>query len=99
MDPILTPQTCAFYDLPCGANWLVLQFEAFGNWLLELFLDAGAYLVELIPVPAFLMNITPVNIPSGVVFMLGPFALEYGIGIMVAAYTARFIVRRLPVVG
>jgi hypothetical protein len=98
MEPI-TPQTCSFYDIPCGANWLVLQFEAFGNWLLELFLDSAVYLVELIPVPEFLSNITPVNIPSGVVFMLEPFALQYGIGIMVSAYTLRFIVRRIPVVG
>jgi hypothetical protein len=93
------PATCDFYDVPCGANWLVTQFESFGVWMWEFVLEGAANIAEIIPVPSFLENIQPVTIPSGVVFMLEPFQLQYGIGIMVTAYTARFIVRRLPVIG
>jgi hypothetical protein len=93
------PQTCAFYDVPCGANWLVKQLEAFGSWLYQLFLESAAGLIDSIPVPDFLQNIQTVNMPSGVSFFVSPFQLEYGIGIIVGAYIARFIVRRIPFIG
>jgi hypothetical protein len=93
------PPTCSFYDLPCGASWLIIQLETFGTWLWQLVLSGAASLAEIIPVPSFLMNIETVIIPSSVGFFLDPFELEYGIGIIVAAYIARFIVRRIPVIG
>jgi hypothetical protein len=95
----MNPESCAFYDVPCGANWLVIQLESFFIWVWQSTLDLSASFVELIPVPDFLINISPVSIPSGVIFMLEPFALQSGITIMVSAYIARFLVRRLPIIG
>jgi hypothetical protein len=93
------PATCAFYDVPCGANWLVIQLESFGVWLYQNFLDAASTLINAIPVPDFLMNVTTITIPNSVSFFLSPFSLEYGVGIIVSAYIARFIVRRIPIIG
>jgi hypothetical protein len=94
-----TPPTCSFYDVPCGASWLVVQLETFGTWLYQLFLSGAASLVEIIPVPLFLQDIETITIPTGVAFFVEPFQLEYGIGIMVSAYVARFILRRIPFIG
>lgn len=93
------PQTCAFYDLPCGANWLKTQLEALGDWYVQTWIDLGTALVNVIPVPDFLVNLQPVTIPSSVSFFIAPFNLEYGIGIIVSAYIARFILRRIPIIG
>jgi hypothetical protein len=96
MEPALT---CAFYDVPCHASWLVLQMQAFGNWLYALFLQGAASLIGSVPVPEFLANIQTIILPSGISFFLEPFNLEYGIGILTAAYIARFTVRRIPIIG
>tara|TARA_R110000737_G_C14590067_1_gene487349 strand:+ start:34 stop:330 length:297 start_codon:yes stop_codon:yes gene_type:complete len=96
---VQAPVTCAFYDIPCGANWLVIQLESFGSWLYQLFLDGAASLIDVIPVPDFLLNLQTVNMPSGVAFFVAPFEVEFGIGIIVGAYIARFIVRRIPLIG
>jgi hypothetical protein len=93
------PPTCSFYDVPCGASWLVTQLETFGTWLWQLVLSGAASLAEIIPVPSFLIDINPITIPSSVGFFLDPFELEYGIGIIVTAYIARFLVRRIPIIG
>jgi hypothetical protein len=85
------PPTCSFYDVPCNASWVV--------WIWQTVLNGATFLFEMIPIPDFLLNIQPVTIPSSVGFFLGPFAIEYGIGIIVSAYIARFLVRRIPVVG
>jgi hypothetical protein len=93
------PPTCSFYDVPCGASWLVIQLETFGTWLWQLVLSGTASLLELVPVPLFLTDINPITIPSGVGFFLDPFELEYGLGIIVSAYIARFVLRRIPFIG
>jgi hypothetical protein len=82
---VTVPPTCSFYDVPCGASWLVIQLESFGTWLYQLFLSGAASLMESIPVPLFLIDINTVNIPSSVGFFIEPFELEYGIGIIVGA--------------
>lgn len=94
-----TPQTCDFYDLPCGANWLLEQLEALGEWYYQTWVSLAAAVIDVIPVPDFLLNITPVTIPTGVMFFIEPFQIEYGLGIMLSAYTARFILRRIPIIG
>jgi hypothetical protein len=37
--------------------------------------------------------------PSGVAYVAAAFALPQGIAIIVGAFTIRFIIRRLPIVG
>jgi len=39
------------------------------------------------------------NIPPGVWFFLDFFQLGYGVPLMISAYIARFLIRRIPVIG
>jgi hypothetical protein len=54
--------------------------------------------MEAIPVPEFLGN-TSFALPPGVMWFASAFELATGLGIMTAAWGARFLVRRLPVIG
>jgi hypothetical protein len=38
-------------------------------------------------------------VPSGVWFFLDFFRLDYGIPLLISAFVARFLIRRLPVIG
>jgi hypothetical protein len=50
-----------------------------------------------IPVPDFLAN--DLTIPAGVSFFADAAQLPEGIAIVFGAYTARFLLRRIPVIG
>ena len=39
------------------------------------------------------------GIDSGVWWLLDYFALDYGVPLMISAYVARFLIRRLPMIG
>lgn len=39
------------------------------------------------------------GIPSGVYYFLNFFALDVGIPLLISAHVARFVIRRLPVIG
>ncbi|MCU7813400.1 MAG: hypothetical protein KZQ77_19515 [Candidatus Thiodiazotropha sp. (ex Notomyrtea botanica)] len=64
-------------------------------------LDAMAHIIELIPVPSFLQSASGVfsSIPGEVAFFAGALEITYGIGVIVAAWGIRFLIRRLPIVG
>lgn len=85
---------------------------SFKDWLRDLLLwipkkvwegilDAVAAVLEAIPVPAFLDDIAGLwaAIPSEVVFFAEALELPVGIGMVIAAYTGRFLIRRIPVIG
>lgn len=87
-------------------------FQDFKDWLrdallwapkaaLEWLLDKVAELIEAIPVPDWLSGAGSVfaAVPGEVVWFLDAFAINYGIGIIIAAYIVRFLIRRIPVVG
>lgn len=70
----------------------------------------GLFAVMAIVIPAGISLITPylgvssltsafAGIDSGVWWILDAFALDYGIPLMISAAVARFLIRRLPVIG
>ncbi|MDY6948556.1 MAG: DUF2523 family protein [Pseudomonadota bacterium] len=82
------------------------------TWLKDLFvyiplkiwqsvLDALAGLIEAIPVPAFMENLSSLvgALDPGIAYFVGPLNLGIGISMMLSAYVIRFLIRRLPVVG
>lgn len=46
-----------------------------------------------------LLNSAFTSIPPGVWFFLDFFALDLGIPLLISAHVARFVIRRLPVIG
>jgi hypothetical protein len=94
-----TENTCSWYDPSCTLTWLRDEFQAFGIWIWDSLLSGVATTFEAIPVPDFMQNIGAHTIPPGVSWAASAFQLDVGLGIIVSAYTARFILRRLPIIG
>jgi hypothetical protein len=55
--------------------------------------------IEALPVPAWASNVGALQLPDGVLWFANALELPAGAAIMATAWTIRFIVRRLPVVG
>jgi hypothetical protein len=85
---------------------------SFMEWLLEVFLwvprkvwaetlDALAGVLEAIPVPDFVATADGAfsAIPANVLFFAQYFALGEGIAMIISAYTLRFLIRRIPIIG
>lgn len=90
---------CSWYDPSCALSWLKDEFQAFALWLWDSLISSFAFLLEAFPVPDFLINLPSYSMPSGVAWAVAPFQIEYGLLIIVGAYTARFVLRRIPVIG
>lgn len=90
---------CSWYDPSCALQWLADEFKAFFIWAYDGILSGLAALFELIPVPDFLMNVPSYQIPASIAWALSAFNVPFGIGLVVSAYTARFILRRIPAIG
>ena len=76
--------------------WIVDQFTGLFWWVLENILDFFAWMIESIPVPSFLANMPTYSLPDAVLWLITPFNVEYGLGVLVAAFTARFIIKLIP---
>lgn len=92
-------ESCDFADFSCYSDWWATFFTNLGEWFYEKFMLGVSGLLNLIPVPDFLLSADTITLGPYVSFFLKPFQIEYGIGILVSAYIARFILRRIPVVG
>jgi hypothetical protein len=79
-------------------QWLADELKAILLWFWDALLSGLAVMIESIPVPSFLQS-TNFVIPPSVSWVAEAFLLDVGVGLIVAAYTLRFIVKRLPVVG
>ena len=90
---------CTWYDVPCWLGWLIEEIKLLFVYLFEGVLNAVLAVVSAIPVPGFLQSVGSLSLPDGVVFFANAFQLHVGIGIVVAAYTLRFLIRRIPVIG
>lgn len=106
-DEIEVPETstdCDFGDVGCYTT-------AFGEWLtdvllwwprkmFELFLDGAAMIINAIPLPDAFTDIgSYTGAFSGTAYYLHMFAVSEGVGIVLGALLARFIVRRIPLIG
>lgn len=91
--------SCEWYDPSCWLKWLSDELKALWLWLYDGLLSGLAKLVEILPVPDFLSNAQVVSISSTVSWFVEPFNFKYGLSIIVGAYIARFILRRIPFIG
>lgn len=92
-------QSCTFYDVPCWLGWLATELKELFKWIMVQILNAVAAFIEWIPVPDFLQNIGNFQLPDTVIYFTTLFQVPEGMAIMVSAYTLRFFLRRLPIVG
>lgn len=80
-------------------SWLLSQLQALFLWFFEMILALFALLFESIPVPSFLQNVQPFVIDGAFGWFLEPWNIEYIFAAVGAAYAARFILRRIPIIG
>ncbi len=90
---------CSWYDPSCALTWLSDELKAIFLWLYDAMLSGFAAVIEAIPVPDFLANIHSFTLPPMLSWAVSSFNLPFGIGVIVTAYTARFILRRIPFIG
>jgi hypothetical protein len=90
---------CEWYDPTCALGWISEEFKAIFVWLYDGLMSGFASVLESFPVPDFLLTMGVVTLPSGVAWAAEAFQLPLGAGIIVSAYTARFILRRIPFIG
>lgn len=91
--------SCEILDFGCHWQGLEEFFTSLIVWAYEGILSGLVGIISSIPVPSFLQNVSSYRLPDVVVWAAEPFQLGYGVGIITSAYTLRFIIRRLPVVG
>ncbi len=69
--------------------------------LWDLLLSSLLAILEAIPVPDWLSNAGGLlsAIPGGVWWFASALEIGYGIGVVLAAYGLRFLIRRIPLIG
>lgn len=69
--------------------------------IFSLILDGLATVLEAIPVPDWAAGVAGASsgITGDVMYFAEPFNVGSGIGILLAAYAIRFLIRRIPVIG
>lgn len=92
-------ESCEWYDITCGLKWIGDELKSFFLWAYDGVISGFASMIEAIPVPDFLANMQTFSLPPGVAYFASAFEIPWGIAIVVTAYTARFILRRIPVIG
>jgi hypothetical protein len=70
-------------------------------YVYESICDSFVKVFHSIPAPDFFADAANLfsNINSGVLYYVAPLQLDYGIGILLSAYTLRFLIRRIPFFG
>jgi hypothetical protein len=91
--------TCKWYDPSCSLTWLSDEIQAILLRIWDSIMGALASLVEAITPPDFLLNIQSFELPASIAWAAEPLNLEYGVSVIVAAYIARFTLRRIPFIG
>lgn len=81
--------------------WVVDFFKWIFEWLWHELLGALITVLNAIPVPDWLASAPSVvaSIPSSVAFFLAAFQVPSGVAIIFGAYTIRWIIRRIPLIG
>lgn len=80
-------------------GWVVDFFTWLGMSIFSGVVKAVTVVLAAIPVPDWFQNIDFSGVPPAVAYFGEPFRFGTGIGIMVSAYTIRFLIRRIPVIG
>lgn len=98
--------------LSAFAAWLGQQLQALMDflsalaqgvllWAWEQVLDALGTMIELLPVPEALTGLGAQisSVHPSILYLLAPFQIGTGMGIIGSALLVRFLIRRLPIVG
>ncbi len=80
-------------------NWLSDEIKAIALSIFDKIMSALSSLINAIPAPSFLTDLQPVVIPNDYAYFINTLNLDYGLTVVIAAFTLRFIVRRLPFIG
>jgi hypothetical protein len=82
-------------------GWVYTFTDWAVNEVIGLIMTGLAAVLSLIPVPAFLTNAGGVMgaMPPGVAYLAQAFEIPAGVAILISAYTIRFFIRRLPIIG
>lgn len=90
---------CDVFDVGCQLGWLIDEFKLLFVWIYNGLLSGLAAVFEAIPAPSFLLNVSSYSLPDSVLYFTTLFQMPAGVAIMVSAYSARFILRRIPGIG
>lgn len=82
-------------------TWLLSFVDWCATEIAKVVLAALAAIITAIPVPSWMSGASGAvaSIPDGVAYLIGTMHLADGCTIMISAYTLRFLIRRLPIVG
>jgi len=95
----MSESTCLWYNPSCWLDSLILSLQQLAITIWDAILSGLASLIELIPAPDFLTNTGTIAIPESIAWAASAFQLDYGLTVIVSAYTLRFILRRIPGIG
>ena len=90
---------CNVYDVFCVIEWTLDEAYLLFLYALNEIMTGLVFLIDLIPVPDFMLLSSVLSFSSSSMFYIDLFKIDVGVGIMVSAYTARFLIRRLPFIG
>ncbi|MFT0211207.1 hypothetical protein VQ643_01145 [Pseudomonas sp. F1_0610] len=89
-------------------DWLNEAYESIINffkelpeWIFSEFADGVVEFFNAIPVPDFFKDAGSAfsNISGDIAYFAEPFAIGFGVTVILAAYLLRFILRRIPFIG
>lgn len=92
-------EECSLLNPFCFFEWLYDSLTSFFVWLWESILIGLIGMLSNIPAPDFLLNLGTISFPSGVSYFLEMAVIDDGVLIFVSAYTIRFLIRRIPIIG
>lgn len=96
---ITVNESCDLLDLSCHMSSISDFFTSLSLWLYESIVMGLADLIDAIPLPDFMNQLSSYRLPDVVAWAAEPFMLGTGVSIIVSAYTFRFILRRIPGIG
>ncbi|MCF1183544.1 hypothetical protein L0E83_08855 [Marichromatium gracile] len=77
-------------------QWLADLFDWTGRSTVDEILSAVAALLEQIPMPDWYTNAGSYSMPSAAGWLLDLFEVQFGVNVVISAYTTRFMIRRIP---
>lgn len=82
-------------------DWLLSFIDWVGIEVTKIFMAGLAAILNAIPVPDWMASAGSAisNFPPGAAYFLATMHIGAGATIMVSAFTIRFIIRRLPIIG
>jgi len=89
---------CDWYDVGCGLSWFSNELKLLILWAYDSLLTGFVAVIDLIPAPDFL-SVGTITLPPSIAYYAEAFKIKEGIAIVVAAYIARFTLRRIPGIG